>query len=631
MKTSVKTFLICVCAAALVLLFAVSAFAAVGTDENGRLVCRSHPGKLITLSDVAETAKERNRGPMRAPSLDPAVTDLPLAVIVIGFNNMPYNASFNWADEVFRSDSSLSSFYSDMSFGKFTFTPVRETSCYGGSNTNTADAVNDGVIHVTLDVPHDDWTLSYAFLSRKDIATTKTLTEAVNAAIEASDEYVDYTQYDVNGDGEITTDELAIGFVFAGYEAASSIVYQNGKTKYLWAHAWSLHEIEEYYEFGYDFPRPDGVAVDSYIAISETEDDGSQAPISTFAHELGHYLGLPDLYNTTYTASEEWSAYDVGSLSVMCMDRFEHPETGEYVTVPFDAWSRSVLGWIEPETATGSGVYTLSAQNYDTGSGYTVLRIPTTNPEEYYLLENRAYAGWDVPVGYSYGTEKCGLVLWHIDDDVYDYYNENNAVNNADHRPAVMPLFPEQNALGKYSFIGSNRLIEVGSPFFDKSIWKEKYGELGRSFDLPNYGRGDDADKRSARTNSGIKLEFLDDAGPEMRVSLDMNDHVHRPVLTYVVKPTCTEAGEAAYECPVCGKRYSDGSGTEESDATFIVDAFGHTSPNSLGKCERCGELLVSPDEICNYCHLYHGDGFINRLIAFVHRILYFFSNLFNR
>jgi len=631
MRKSVKIFLFCTVAVLLAVIWAFSAFAATGADKNGNITCKSHPGELITLSDIAKTASERNKGPMRAPSLKPADADLPLAVIVIGFNGMPYNADYDWGEEVFNGNKSLSAYYSDMSFGKFTFTPVRETSAYGGGNKNTADRANDGIIHVTLDMAHDDWTLSYPYYSKKDISTTRTLIQAVKAAIEASDKYIDFSNYDVNGDGAITTDELAVGFVFAGYEAASSLQYKYGTENYLWSHAWSVHEIEELYDFGFGFPSPDGVTVDSYIAISETEDEGFQAPISTLAHELGHYLGLPDLYNTTYSVATDWSAYDMGCLSIMCMDRWADPETGEFLTVPFDAWSRSVLGWAEPENAVTSGIYYATAQDYENGGGYNIIRVPTTNPEEYYLLENRVISKWDAPMTGEFNTQNGGIILWHIDDGVYDDYNESNTVNSGDHRPAVMPLFPELNASGKYMFIGATRAVEIGSPFFDKTVWDEKYISLGQYLDLPNYGSGDKADSRSARTLSGIKLEFLTGAGQTMKLSIDLNDHTHRSALTYITKPTCTEAGEAAFECPVCGKRYLDESGTVESDRTFTVDAFGHTSPNAFGRCDRCGELLVSESELCSYCRGYHGSGFIDRLIAFVHRILYFFRNLFNR
>ena len=138
-----------------------------------------------------------------------AVSDVPLAVIVIGFSDQPYRADYDWAQEIFRSDRSLAEYYSDMSLGKFTFTPVRETSAFSvGGNTNTADAANDGVVHVTLPLPHDDWRREFSFLSDEDTNAHRSLSATLIAALEAADAAVDFAAYDANSDGAITTDEL---------------------------------------------------------------------------------------------------------------------------------------------------------------------------------------------------------------------------------------------------------------------------------------------------------------------------------------------------------------------------------------------------------------------------------------
>ena len=92
MKHSIRWFLTVLCAVACALLLTLTALAAPSAKEaQSARGCKSHPGPLLTLADLAETAAKRNSGPMRAPSLDPAVTDLPLAVIVVGFNDLPYN------------------------------------------------------------------------------------------------------------------------------------------------------------------------------------------------------------------------------------------------------------------------------------------------------------------------------------------------------------------------------------------------------------------------------------------------------------------------------------------------------------------------------------------------------------
>ena len=278
MKHSIRWLLMTLCAVACALLLTLTALAAPSAKEaQSARGCKSHPGPLLTLADLAETAAKRNNGPMRAPSLDPAVTDLPLAVIVVGFNDLPYNDGFDWGNTIFRRDSSLAEFYTDMSLGQFTFTPARESSAFGVSgNTNAADAADDGVIHVNVDLPHSDWRLEDAYMSKKDILANRTLLEAFTAALEAAGDQIDFAAYDANEDGAITTDELAVGFVFAGYEAAVSPDYKHGNNTYLWSHAWSLAELIEDYEFDAQVPVIGGVQVSSYIAIAETDDTDAQ-------------------------------------------------------------------------------------------------------------------------------------------------------------------------------------------------------------------------------------------------------------------------------------------------------------------------------------------------------------------
>ena len=635
MKKSVRFSLYFIAVAAALLLFAFTALAvpaAPGTHTEGNGACKSHVGELLTLSDISKTAAKRNSGPMRAPSLDPAVNDIPLAVIVIGFKNQAYRADLDWAQEIFLSDRSLAEFYTDMSLGQFTFTPVQETSAYNvGGNNNTADAANDGIIHVTLSTAHDDWVLDYPYMSKKDIAVNRSLQQALIAAVNAADAYLDFAAYDVNGDGEITTDELAVAFIVAGYEASSSESYSHGRSLYLWSHAYSFREENEAYSFDYALPKPDGITVDSYIAMSEQEDDNSQESIGTLAHELGHYIGLPDLYDTKYLTSLEWGEYDVSYLSLMASGAYGiDPDTGSAIPYSLDAWSRAVLGWVEPDVADASGAYTLTAQDYTDNSGYSLLRVPTQNPGEYYLLENRGFAKWDAGLAVDYARDAGGVILWHIDDNVYDEYNPSNEVNDTDHRPAVMPLYAETASNGSLKFIGKNNTVDLTSAFFDKSVWNSKYAALGAALDLPLYGTGSNADLRSGRTLSGIRVTFLSDIADAMQVQVSPEGHVHNPVYTEVVAPTCTTPGTCYYECKLCGKRFTDASGATETTEPVAVAALGHTAPNARGQCDRCGEQLIPESDLCPYCHSNH-TGTLGGFVAFLHRILYFFAHLFGQ
>ena len=615
--------------ALLAALSSTAAPAAPGAHDGA--VCKSHVNELITLDDIAKTAAVRNKGPMRAPSLSPATSDLPLVIVVIGFSDVSYRTDYDWSESIFRDSGSLAEYYSDMSFGRFTFPPARESSAFGvDGNTNNGDEVNDGIIHVTLDIDHDDWTLEYPFMSRKDIATNRSLAETLIAAIGKADRNIDFSAYDVNRDGKITTDELALGFIVAGYEASTSYNnYQYGKNSYLWSHAYTLTELKDVYGFDYNIPSPDGAIVNSYITIAERNDNGTQAAYSILAHELGHYIGLPDLYDTSYSSGYEWSDYSIDTLSLMSYQSWNDPATGEEIPTPLDAWSRSTLGWITPEAAGEPGIYSITAQNYTNNTGYNVLRIQTQNPGEYYLLENRAPNKWDAPLVNSYTTVNGGLVFWHVDENICDENMESNTVNNPDHRPGIMPVFPEKDRNGAFSFTGKNSSVLIDMPFFDRTVWNEKFISLGNYFDLPIYASGSGADSRSGRTLSGIKLELLSEAGGSINVRYRQDAHQHRATLVTVNEPSCTQEGRGYYECLVCGKHFTDEACSTETTETVRIPALGHTSPDADGRCRRCGEYAVSESELCAYCHKYHNSSLMQRLTAFFHRILYFFTHLF--
>ena len=368
-----------------------------------------------------------------------------------------------------------------MSFGKFTFTPAAETSAYGvGGNTNTADVANDGVVHVKLSTQHSDWTgdTQYPALAR-----------ALIAAIGKADAYVDFASFDANEDGTITNNELAIGFIVAGYEAPENNSYPKGKSKYLWSHAWSIADILSEYNMTLSVPTPDDTEVSAYIAISENlDDDNEQEPISVLAHELGHYLGLPDLYDTSYNTAAAWGKYKVLYVSVMADGCWGIDPDGSYIPYSMDLWSRDALGWYTPQTADSDGTYSVAAQSYTQEDAYAAVYLPTQRTGEYYLLENRQFTKWDAGMASDYDCP--GIILWHIDDAVYDQYQEDNGVNNTNHRPAIMPLYPEWNdAEDVFTFIGNSSDVCTEYPCFDQSAMEDMFGE-NVPLNLPLYGAG---------------------------------------------------------------------------------------------------------------------------------------------
>ena len=131
MKKSVKIILLCVCAALCLSLFAVSALAVPAAPGSGRegldACCGSRTGALVTPEDIPSRAVPKGTRAF-IPALGHTTKNIPLLTVVIGFSNVPYNDEYDWNEAFFSGEKSITAFYSDMSFGQFTFTPVAESS-----------------------------------------------------------------------------------------------------------------------------------------------------------------------------------------------------------------------------------------------------------------------------------------------------------------------------------------------------------------------------------------------------------------------------------------------------------------------------------------------------------------------
>jgi len=208
----------------------------------------------------------------------------------------------------------------------------------------------------------------------------------VKEAVEAADDTVDFSDFDVDGDG----------FVDSCIVFYPNQVYSGG----LWPHRSSGLNI-----------HVDGVIVDSYFLTGyDTGNDSKTMVISV--HEYGHILGLPDLYDVDYSSN------GMGVWSLMS----NNYDTQQKVPSP-DPWCKIALGWVEPTVITDDVTgYSLSCfQDYP-----EVLKVWTNGQQEdqYFLVANYRKKKTDA------NRPGEGLLVLHIDDSVgggdQDNKNENH-------------------------------------------------------------------------------------------------------------------------------------------------------------------------------------------------------------
>lgn len=143
------------------------------------------------------------------------------------------------------------------------------------------------------------------------------------------------------------------------------------------------------------------------IIVAETQSQdgmviGSQGEI---AHEFGHQLGLPDLYDYSYQSVGlgEWELMSWGSFNM-----------NAYVPPHLSAWCKVFLGWAEP-VALPPGTDTTVALRWVAKNPGDIVKIPI-NTNEYYLIENRrAQSHPDTTVHFDpveYGSDSSGVRVW---------------------------------------------------------------------------------------------------------------------------------------------------------------------------------------------------------------------------
>lgn len=585
-------------------------------------------GEAVTLSDIEAAQAASGAGARNARSVAQTETSLPLITIVIGFagdegtnlgpddivtgpdgstwkaSEQRYRDDYDWNRLLYSGENSITNYYATMSNDKFSWTPAtEETSAYGeGGNTNAYDAPGDGVIHVTLDRNHGNWK-GAEFMSPE----AKDQHDAYVDALNEASQYIDFANYDANGNGVLEPTEVCLLFIVAGYESSGGEIDPS-----TWACRWQLSSMDKDSFAPATIVNPithSEIVVDDYITMGEilTNDvvTAQPMPTSTVAHELGHYLGLPDLYDVNYTSYDPdatvdqfpWLAYDVGEISLMAGGSWGNyiADSGETVFVPvsFDPFYLEQLGYIEPVEVAADGTYDVSTLWSD--EGYRCLRVPTSTEGEYYLVENRQYESFDRGLTSSYRAERHkdkpqyynetgGVVIWHIDQGIVDARGTTaddpllgNTVNTVDHRPGVMPVYPENTEYRDGQALYTR-------PFFNANAC-ETFGMEGNVVPLLQY---DGCNTPAERVDSGIVLSVGDAVADVMSVTVDLPE------------PDQPGGGyeESSHVGEIAGSRVEvSGSFPAGAELSLALSALTDEQKAEMAKAsDQLGALIVSAD-----------------------------------
>lgn len=265
---------------------------------------------------------------------------------------------------------SMYNYYKEVSYGKLNVTgtvgskwyPSARTLSYYGADSVPWDSIDDA---------------------------NGNIYELAREAVRLADYDIDFSHYDKDSDGIV--DHVIIVHAGAGQESISDVSTD------IWSHKGSIAGGEPV----------DGVRVEEYIMLAES------SPLGTFAHEFGHDLGLPDLYDTINggTVVGSWCLMDYGSWA-------NEGDTPTHLS----AWCKIDLGWITPTLVNSSSTYFIN-QIETSAEAYKITTPELENQNEYFLVENREN------VGYDQYLPDAGILIWHIDDYFISLNRSDNRIN----------------------------------------------------------------------------------------------------------------------------------------------------------------------------------------------------------
>jgi M6 family metalloprotease-like protein len=351
----------------------------------------------ILTSFQACGSVEESVEPVVVESAEQLTGGLPLLVVRMQFSDYKFTNSVNvWSQKIFGTDvGELNDYFKAISYNTFYVSQAED------NDSSINGLAGDGFITVTLPYAHP----GNDTLSADIFSDALTLTNA----------YIDFSQYDTNGDGHIQSSELQVMFLVAGGEWATGL--NDGG---VWAHQSSLSNLKS--------PTLDGVTLmrnsvgGSYSCFGEHHFDHSHdATFGIIAHELGHSIfNLPDLYDIDY------SSQGIGDFGIMGSGNWTNTAGQRQGATPvhMSAWSKIQVGF-----ATATEINTTQSDINLTGasdSNYTIIKVPITS-SEYFLLENRDAKGYDLGF-YSLDNAPYsgGLAIWHIDETQSDNSDDLN-------------------------------------------------------------------------------------------------------------------------------------------------------------------------------------------------------------
>lgn len=226
------------------------------------------------------------------------------------------------------------------------------------------------------------------------------------------DATTNFGQFDNDGPDNVPNSGDDDGYVDMAVFQISEPAASCGRDDSLWPHRGGVAR-QLGGPFLTDDRQPNGkpVMIDEYHLQSAVECDGAPQNIGVIAHETGHAVGLPDLYDPGEGILPSQRRWVLGCWSLMAAGSWGCGDGASFSkgTRPahMSPWEKGVLGWLTLVRAQRGWRVPYTLDPVQT-SGQALL-VPLRGDHEYLLLEYRPNTGFDadLPAG--------GVLVYHLD------------------------------------------------------------------------------------------------------------------------------------------------------------------------------------------------------------------------
>ena len=242
---------------------------------------------------------------------------------------------------------------------------------------------------------------------------------------ELADPDFDYTQFDNDGPDNIPNsgdDDGYVDGIIVVYSGCGAEWYPGNDN--IWPHKSSLGSYE--YETDDLGANGSNVIVKSYAVNPELAGGGdcytnTIRPIGVYAHEFGHILGLPDLYDRD---NSNGGSEGIGHWCLMASGSWQG--WGGDTPAHMSSWCKSEMGWLEPVVLSSDEI-SLNIPQVETNPYAVKIWEDDYFWSRYFLVENRQ------PVGFDSDLEGSGLIIYHVDENRrYGSYRYSSGPANDD-------------------------------------------------------------------------------------------------------------------------------------------------------------------------------------------------------